>query len=271
MDKTVSAPDFELIKAKQKAMWASGDYSIIGTTLQIVGEQLCEAIDLQAGSDVIDVAAGNGNASLAAARRFAHVTSTDYVPELLEKARARAVAEGLAMAFVEADAEALPFPDQSFDVALSVFGVMFTPQPEKAAAELVRVVKRGGSIGLANWTPHGFIGQVLKTVGQYLPPPAGLRPPIEWGMKQRLLELFAGHSLHSEERSFMFRYESAAHWMSQFKSFYGPMNRAFAALDAEKARALEADLLALAASFNTGGTRSLSIPGYYLETVISPR
>src|SRR4029079_9147136 len=173
--------DYTAIKQRQQAVWSAGDYALIGSTLQIVGERLCEAVDMRAGSSVLDVAAGNGNATLAAARRFARVTSTDYVGALLERGKERGSGERFSIDFQQADAEALPFADGSFDVALSTFGVMFTPNQEKAAAELVRVVRRGGKIGLANWTPDGFIGRLLKLVGKYAPPPSGIKPPTVWG------------------------------------------------------------------------------------------
>ena len=176
-------PDLETVKARQRVAWSSGDYAVIGTTLQIVGEELCEslALDVRAGQKVLDVAAGNGNASLAAARRWCEVVATDYVPALLERARERAVAERLAIEFREADVEALPFADGSFDVVVSTFGVMFAPDQARAAAEMLRVCKPGGKIGLANWTPEGFIGQVFKTVGKHVPPPAGVKSPSLWG------------------------------------------------------------------------------------------
>jgi ubiquinone/menaquinone biosynthesis C-methylase UbiE len=261
--------DYTAIKRRQHAVWSAGDYAIIGATLQIVGERLCEAVDMRAGSSVLDVAAGNGNATLAAARRFARVTSTDYVGASLERGKERALAERLAVSFQEADAEALPFPDGSFDVALSTFGVMFTPNQEKAAAELVRVVRKNGKIGLANWTPDGFIGQILKTVGKYTPPPAGLKPPTLWGTAARLQELFQEHEINTSVQTFTFRYESPEHWLHVFRAYYGPMNRAFAALDAEKAAALEADILELLEEFNWGRSGSLVIPGDYLEAVIT--
>jgi ubiquinone/menaquinone biosynthesis C-methylase UbiE len=261
--------DYTAIKQRQRTVWSAGDYAMIGTTLQIVGERLCEAVDLRAGSTVLDVAAGNGNATLAAARRFAQVTSTDYVGAILERGRERADAERLAVTFQEADAEALPFSDGSFDVALSTFGVMFTPDQEKAAAELVRVVRRGGKIGLANWTPGGFIGQLLKLVGTYAPPPSGIRPPTLWGTAARLGELFAGHQINVSEQTFTFRYHSAEHWLHVFRSFYGPTNRAFAALDADKAAALEADILDLLEKSNWSGRDGLIVPGAYLEVVIT--
>jgi len=261
--------DYAAIKQRQHAVWSAGDYAIIGTTLQIVGERLCEAVDMRAGAAVLDVAAGNGNATLAAAHRFARVTSTDYVAAILERGKARANAEGLSVSFQEADAEALPFADGSFDVALSTFGVMFTPNQERAAAELVRVVRRGGKIGLANWTPDGFIGQLLKLVGKYAPPPSGVKPPTLWGTEARLGELFPGHQIKVSEQTFTFRYQSPEHWLQIFRSFYGPTNRAFAALDAEKAAALEADILDLLEKWNWGGSGSLVVPGSYLEVVIT--
>jgi SAM-dependent methyltransferase len=218
---------------------------------------------------VLDVAAGNGNATLAAARRFARVTSTDYVGALLERGKERAAAERLAVDFQEADAEALPFADGSFDVALSTFGVMFTPNQEKAAAELVRVVRRGGKIGLANWTPDGFIGQLLRLVGKHAPPPPGVKPATLWGATARLGELFEGHEIETSDQTFTFRYKSPEHWLHVFRTYYGPMNRAFAALDAETAAALEADILDLVEISNWGTGGSLVIPGSYLEAVIS--
>jgi len=262
-------PDFTAIKKRQQSVWSAGDYATIGTTLQIVGERLCEAVDMRAGSSVLDVAAGNGNATIAAARRFAHVTSTDYVGALLERGKQRASAERLSIDFQEADAEALPFADGSFDVALSTFGVMFTPNQEKAAAELVRVVHKGGKIGLANWTPDGFIGQLLKLVASYTPPPAGVKPPVLWGTAARLGELFAGHDINISEQTFMFRYKSPEHWLDVFRSCYGPTNRAFAALDAGKAAALEADILDLLEKSNWAGSGSLIVPSTYLEVVIT--
>lgn len=261
--------DYTSIKQRQRAVWSAGDYALIGTTLQIVGERLCEAVDMRAGSSVLDVAAGNGNATLAAARRFARVTSTDYVGAILERGKERAAAERFSVHFQEADAEALPFADDSFDVALSTFGVMFTPNQEKAAAELVRVVRKGGKIGLANWTPDGFIGQILKIVTKYAPPLAGIKPPTLWGTATRLGELFHGQEITTSVQTFTFRYESAEHWLDVFRNYYGPTNRAFAALDAEKAAALEADILDLLERSNWDRSRTLIIPGEYLEVVVT--
>src|SRR6186997_2993185 len=247
----VARPELEALKARQQAAWSSGDYAVVGTTLQIVGEQLCETLDLRAGQSVLDVAAGNGNVTLAAARRGGEVTSTDYVPALLERGRARAAAEGLSIVMQEADAEALPFADASFDVVVSTFGVMFTPNQDKAAAELIRVCKPGGKIGLANWTPDGFIGQLFKTLGKYMPPPAGVKSPALWGTQARLAEMFASAaSIDAQPRMFVFRYKSPQHFLDVFRTFYGPMHKAFGALEGQKQDALAADLIALVGEFN---------------------
>ncbi len=269
MSSTNATPDFTAIKQRQQATWAAGDYAVVGTTLQIVGETLCEAVDLKAGERVLDVAAGNGNASLAAARRWADVTSTDYVGALLERAKERAQAERLSISFREADAEALPFADGSFDVVLSTFGVMFTPNQEKSASEMARVCRKGGRIGLANWTPEGCIGQLFKTIGVHVPPPAGLKSPALWGTDARLKELFAGHDVKTEKRFFNFRYKSAAHFLEVFKTYYGPTNRAFAALDAAKGAALETEIVALLARLNRAGPASIVVPSEYLEVVVT--
>ena len=264
-------PDYAAIKQRQQATWESGDFSVIGTTLQIVGESLAEAADIRAGERVLDVAAGNGNATLAAARRFAQVTSTDYVPALLEKGRARAAAEGLPVTFRVADAEHLPFNDGAFDAALSTFGAMFTPDHARPAREMLRVVRGGGRIGLANWTPEGFIGQLFKVIGTYLPPPAGLKSPALWGTEPHIVELFGprAQSIRCERRHFNFRYRSTAHWIQIFRDYYGPTHKAFAALDGAKQGTLEADIVALLERFNVAGRDSLVVPGEYLEVVIT--
>jgi ubiquinone/menaquinone biosynthesis C-methylase UbiE len=263
-----AAVDLAAVKKRQQAMWASGDFAVVGTTLQIVGESLCEAVDLEAGSRVLDVACGNGNATLAAARRRCEVTGLDYVPALLGRAGERARAEGLDVELVEGDAERLPFADAHFDVALSTFGIMFAPDQEQAAREILRVVKPGGRIGLANWTPEGFIGQLLKTVAAHVPPPAGVASPIYWGLEARLQELFGGaRSLRVERKDFAFRYLSADDFIDVFRRFYGPTFKAFQALDPEGQSRLAADIAALAARFDRG-RRSLVIPAGYLEVVI---
>ncbi|HXH47058.1 MAG TPA: class I SAM-dependent methyltransferase [Bradyrhizobium sp.] len=266
-------PDLAALKQRQHGAWSSGDYAVVGTTLQIVGEQLCEAIDLRAGSKVLDVAAGNGNATLAAARRWCDVTSTDYVPALLERGRERAAAEHLAVDFREADAEALPFADASYDVVLSTFGVMFTPDQDQAASELARVCRSGGKIGLASWTPQGFIGQLFKTIGKHLPPPAGVKSPALWGTAARLDEMFGGVAaeIAAEPRMFVFRYRSPDHWLEIFKTFYGPTLKAFAALDESGQAALRRDLLALLGEFNHADDGTIVVHSEYLEAVITKR
>jgi len=260
--------DLAALKARQQAMWASGDFAVIGTTLQGVGESLCETVDLEAGSTVLDVASGNGNASLAAARRFCRVTGLDYVPELLQRAGERARAERLDIEFVEGDAENLPFDDGAFDVALSTYGVMFAPDHERTARELVRVVRPGGKIGLANWTPDGFIGQLLKTVGKHVPAPAGVASPILWGTEEHLREIFPRmRAIRAARKHFVFRYESASHFVDVFRRFYGPTHTAFNKLDAEGQAALAADMIELCSRFNRRAT-SLVVPAEYLEVVI---
>ena len=266
-------PDFAAIKAKQQATWASGDFAVIGTTLQIVGELLAEAVDVRAGERVLDVAAGNGNATLAAARRFAQVTSTDYVPSLLEKGAARAAAEGLQVAFQVADAEDLPFGDASFDVVLSTFGAMFTPDLTRPAREMLRVLRDGGRIGLANWTPQGFIGQLFKVIGAYLPPPVGLKSPALWGTEPHIVELFGPQAVDicCARKHFNFRYSSSAHWIQMFRDFYGPTHKAFAALDATTQVVLERDIVALLERLNVADKSALVVPSEYLEVVIVKR
>jgi ubiquinone/menaquinone biosynthesis C-methylase UbiE len=267
---TPTAPDLSAIKAKQQAMWASGDFAVIGTTLQIVGELLCEAVDVGGGERVLDVAAGNGNATLAAARRFAHVTSTDYVPALLDAGRRRAEAEGFPVTFEVADAEALPYPAGSFDVILSTFGVMFAPDHAKSSNEMLRVCRLGGRIGLASWTPEGFIGQMLRVVSKHVPPPAGVKSPLLWGTRDHLQAMFgSAASIAHTVRDFMFRYESPEHFVDIFRTFYGPVHKAFGARDANGQQALEADLLALLRTCARPSAAGLVVPSEYLETVIT--
>jgi ubiquinone/menaquinone biosynthesis C-methylase UbiE len=266
-----TGPDYEGIKTRQQATWASGDFGQIGVRLQIVGESLCEAVDVVAGERVLDVAAGNGNASLAAARRFADVTSTDYVPELLEQGRRRAEADRLAVTFQVADAERMPFPDASFDVALSTFGVMFAPNQEQAAAELLRVVKPGGRIGLASWTPEGFLGALFKEISTFVPPPPGLRSPMAWGSEPRMLEMFGSQAsgIRTVRKTYAFRYRSPEHWVEFFRMYYGPTHKAFAALDEEGQRVLQAALVELLHARNTHRGGALVVPAEYLEVVIT--
>jgi len=268
---TDAVVDFNAIKLRQQATWASGDFAIIGTTLQIVGESLAEAADVRAGERVLDVAAGNGNASLAAARRFARVTSTDYVPHLLEKGAARAKAEGLEISFQVADAENLPFAAGAFDVVLSTFGAMFAPEHQRAAQELLRVTRRGGRIGLANWTPEGFLGELFRVVGSFVAPPKGTRSPVMWGSEPYIVELFGPEAadLRCARRLFNFRYRSPAHWLEVFRTFYGPTHKAFGALDAARQAHLSEAIAALLDRWNVAGPDSLVVPAEYLEIVIT--
>lgn len=268
----LSAPlELGAIKTRQRAAWASGNYGIIGTTLQIVGESLCEAVDLRAGSTVLDVAAGNGNCSLAAARRWCDVTSTDYVPALLEDGHRRAQADGLTIRFQESDAETLPFEDGVFDVVLSSFGVMFTPDQARAAAEMLRVCRSKGRIGLANWTPDGFVGQLFAVVGRHAPPPPGLTPPARWGVKEHLDTLFGASAsdVRVTIRDFVFRYRSPQHWIDVFRTWYGPVHKAFAGLSEEGQARLEDDLLDLIDRFNRSGDPTMVVPSTYAEVVIT--
>ncbi len=270
MSTTLNLDDLEAIKTKQQATWASGDYAVIGSSLQIVGESLCEAVDLAAGWRVLDVAAGNGNASLAAARRGCDVVATDYVGALLDRAAARAAADGLPLETRVADAEALPFDDGSFDAVLSTFGVMFTPNPERAAAELLRVAKPGGRIGLASWTPEGFVGQMFKIVGQHVAPPAGVPSPLQWGTEDHLARIFGDRAqVAATRRTFTFRFETADHWFDTFKDFYGPLVRAWDALDGPGKDSLRTSLTGLAEGANRSRVGALSVDSEYLEVVVT--
>jgi SAM-dependent methyltransferase len=270
----MNAPiDLNALKTRQQAAWASGDYAVIGTTLQIVGEELAEACDLRWDERVLDVAAGNGNATLAAARRGCDVTSTDYVASLLEVGSERARAEGLNVLFQVADAEALPYDDHAFDAVLSTFGVMFAPDHQKAAAEMARVCKPGGKIGLANWTPTGLVGRMFKVLARQLPPPAGVQAPSLWGTEAHVRALFGSRAarISIREKLFNFRYRSASHFVETFRTWYGPVNKAFAALPPEKATMLELELTQLLNELNRGGARSLVVPSEYLEIVVTTR
>jgi ubiquinone/menaquinone biosynthesis C-methylase UbiE len=266
-------PDLKAVKARQQGAWSAGDYAVVGTTLQIVGEDLCEALDIRSGQTVLDVAGGNGNVSLAAARRWCEVTCTDYVPALLERARERAAAERLEIDVREADAEALPFPDASFDVVVSTFGVMFTADQDRAAAELLRVCKPGGKIGLANWTPDGFIGQLFKVIGKHVPPPAGVKSPALWGTRARLAELFEADasSVESAQRTFAFRYRSPQHWLEVFRTYYGPLLKAHGSLDPIGQAAFVSDVANLIGQFNRANDGTMVVPSEYLEVVVTKR
>jgi ubiquinone/menaquinone biosynthesis C-methylase UbiE len=263
------APNMSAIKERMQKIWTSGDYARIGNPIAIMGELLCEAVDLRSGDRVLDVATGSGNTAISAARRFCDVTGMDLAPESIEHARRRAEAEGMEITFEVGDAEDLSYPDASFDVVLSTIGVMFCPNQEEAASELLRVCKPGGKIGLTSWTPDSVTGNMLKTVGKHVPPPPGVKPPPLWGTEERLQELLGEgvSSLETTRRTYNFRYPSVDHYVGWFREYYGPTVRAFAALDPEGQEALAGDLKELFESRNTSGDATLVAPSDYLEAV----
>lgn len=275
MTQTIEAatPDYEAIKSKQQETWSSGDFHLVAARIMPIAEQLVDTADLHAGWRVLDVATGSANAAIAAARMGCTVVGVDYVPALLERGRRRAAAEGLAIELVEGDAEALPFPDDSFDAVTSVFGTMFAPDHKQAAAELLRVSRPGGTIALASWTPGGFIGEMFKTVGSYVPPPVGVQSPLLWATEPHLRHLFGDgiESLEVKERFFTYRFQSAEDFVGFFRTWYGPTVKAFAALDTETGDALERDLVALAEHFDRLGTDAVAIPAAYTEAVAVTR
>jgi ubiquinone/menaquinone biosynthesis C-methylase UbiE len=266
-------PDFAAIKQRQQATWTSGDYHRIATQIQIVSELMIEALDLRSTERVLDVATGSGNAAIAAARRGSEVVGVDYVPGLLDRGARRAEAEELAIDFVAGDAEALPFDGGTFDVTVSVFGAMFAPNQEQTARELVRVTRPGGRIGIVAHTPDGFIGRLFKAIGRHLPPPAGLRSPIEWGTEARLQELFGSDlaELRAERRVYVFRDRSPEAWIASWRRYYGPILKAFETVGEAGAPALQADLLDLIGQFNRSNDGTAVIPSEYLEAVIVTR
>lgn len=263
--------DLAAIKARQQATWSTGDFAVIGTALQIVGENLCQAVDLRAGQRVLDVATGSGSTAIAAARCYAEVVGVDYVPALLVRARERAAAERLPIDFREGDAEDLPCADAAFDAVLSTFGVMFAPDQERAARELARVCRPGGRIGLASWTPEGVLGASFRVIARHVPPPAGLPSAMAWGDEAHVERLFgaAAADFRFQRRDFVFRYRSFEHWLDLFRTYYGPVNRAYAALDERRREELTGDLRELLSSWNRSGDETLAYPGEYLEAVVT--
>jgi len=263
------APDLHAVKQRQQTMWASGDFHAVATLIQPVAEDLCEAVDLRADWRVLDVATGSGNAALAAARRGCNVVGIDYVPALLARGRRRAEAEGLDIELVEGDAESIPFPDASFDAVLSVYGAMFAPDHEKTFAELARVCRPGGRIGLATWIPDGFIGEMLKVVSAHVPPAPGVASPLLWGTKAYIGSMFGDtiDGLGARERTFTFRFRSAEGFVEYFRDFYGPTLKAFEAVGDGGADELFADLVALVRKHAGTSDGPVAIPATWLETV----
>jgi len=266
----VPARDLAALKAKSKAGWSAGDYSVLGVRLQPVSERLCEAVDLHAGERVLDVATGNGSTALAAARCWTRVVGLDFVPALLERGRERAAAEHLAVEFREGDAEELPFADGAFDAVLSTFGVMFAPDQERAARELVRVCRRGGKIGLASWTNEGFIGQSFALTSAFSSPSGGASP-LAWGAEEHVRRLFGASAarIQLERRHFAFRFESPRHWLEVMSTYYGPFQKTFAALEPAARAALTRDLFALLERMNRSGDETLVVPSEYLQVVVT--
>jgi SAM-dependent methyltransferase len=264
-----ASPDLGAVKVRQQQMWATGDYAEVGARLQIVSEMLCEAVDLRAGERVLDVATGSGNTALAAARRFCDVTGIDYVPALLERGRERAEAERLPVDFREGDAEQLDLPDTSFDVVLSTFGQMFAPDQQRTASEMLRVCRSGGRVGMANWTPEGFIGEIFRTIGRHVPPPPGVAPPARWGTEDGLRDLFGDgvSSMDVARRTYVFRFLSPEHWLEFFQTHYGPTVTAFGRLDAAGQAGLGGDILDVLRRFNRSESETLAVPSEYLEVV----
>jgi ubiquinone/menaquinone biosynthesis C-methylase UbiE len=262
-------PDVSLIKAGQKRSWAAGDVSITARPMVGVAETLCESVELHAGHKVLDVATGTGNVALGAARRYCEVTGIDYTPALLEDARQRAAAERLTLTLLEADAEHLPFPDASFDVVLSAFGVMFAPDQEQAANELLRVCRSGGKIGLINWTPDGFFRDMGKVMATYAPPPAGLKPPALWGTEERVRELFGEGitSIQSTKRYFYHRYRSLDHAVEVTCNDFGPVVTTLLALEPAAREGLTNDMRAMFERANQAEDGSVFVPAAYLEVV----
>jgi len=265
--------DLNAIKAQQLKTWATGDFAMIAWNTVFPGELLCEAVELRAGQRVLDVATGSGNAALSAARRGCEATGIDYVPALIERARERAAAERLPARFEVGDCEEIPYPDESFDVVLSVYGAMFAPNQEKAAQELIRVCRRGGRIGMANWTPAGFWGKTFGLVGKYVPPPEGLRPAPEWGTEKRLRELFGGttSSIQITERSALFRYRDSAQWIEVFRTHFGPIIRTLEALDRKRRGDFLKELDGTLNHFNRSGDNTLVVASDYLEVVLTKK
>jgi ubiquinone/menaquinone biosynthesis C-methylase UbiE len=266
---TSTIVDYGAIKKIQRAGWETGDYPRVGVTLQLISEQLVESADVRAGNRVLDVASGQGNAAIAAARRFADATGVDYATNLLAQGRERAAAEGLPVTFTEGDAEDLPFPDGSFDLTLSTVGVMFAPDHQRAADELVRVTVPGGKIGLASWTPSGMVGLLFRTFTTWAPPPAGVRPPTLWGTTEHLDALFGDRIewISRTEKDHVYRFRSPEHFSEWFRRYYGPITRYAGTLSGADLERFSGDLAEVARTFNNADDGTVVAPATYLEAV----
>lgn len=264
------APDLQAVTQMQQKTWSEGDFAMVANLVYYPSENLAEALDIVPDERVLDVACGSGNAAIAAARRaWGNTVGADFVPALLERGRERAAAERLEIEFVEADAQDLPFGEGSFDVVVSVFGAMFAPDQERTAAELLRVTKPGGRIGMANWTPAGDVGGMFMTVAKHAPPPPGLNPPLLWGTEERLRELFGEQisDLQVERRISRQPFRSASHYIEFFRRFFGPVKMAFERVGPDGEQALEADLRAYLEEHNAAGERALVLEAEYLRVI----
>lgn len=264
-----TVPDYSAITSAQRDTWARGDFNVVALQVMTASESLCAAVDPWAGDRVLDVACGSGNAALIAARRHCEVIGIDYVPALIERAKQRSMAEGTTIDFRVGDAQALPFPDRQFDSVISVFGVMFAPDQAKAASELLRVCRPGGTIGLASWMPDGFGGDFFRAVSKYVPPPPGLQPPVRWGTEQGLKDLFGAgaRSIRSQKRTLEQHFESAEHMLDTFRTYFGPMHRAFEVTQGPAQEALRADVLGVYEKYGRKGARGFRVACDYLETI----
>ncbi|MGV1049541.1 MAG: class I SAM-dependent methyltransferase [Solirubrobacterales bacterium] len=264
------APDLRAVTQVQQKTWSEGDFAMVANLVYFPSERLAEALDIVPDERILDVACGSGNAALAAARRaWGNTVGADFVPALLERGRERAAAERLEIEFVEADAQDLPFEEASFDVTTSVFGAMFAPDQERTAAELLRVTKPGGRIGMANWTPGGSVGGMFVTIAKHAPPPPGINPPLLWGTEERLRELFGDQisDLRIERRISRQPFRSPSHYIEFFRRYFGPAKMAFERVGADGEQALEDDLREYLEAHNTAGDRALVLEAEYLEVI----
>jgi ubiquinone/menaquinone biosynthesis C-methylase UbiE len=272
LSRNVSRIDHRQMQARQQTSWAGGDYAVAGNALQMVSEELCESVNLCQDERVLDVAAGSFHASLAAARRWCEVTATDHASDLTSRGRERTEARAVGVQFVDADAEALPFADQSFSAVISAFGAMFALDQERAASEMIRVCRRGRRVGLANWTPEGFIGQLFATIATHAPGTTSGSSPFLWGTTDRLEELFGVYgSVWAARKHVALRARSPMEWVDKLRASYAPVLKTFAALDAARQKSLRGSLLELVTRFNRAKDSTMLVDAEYLEVVVTRR